>query len=88
MKILQLIPADHWYAKYSNGDGTCSYLKVVCFGHIEWTNKEYYVWSEKDILVSEIEGFTSHEDGIQLDILISNFKGYVYSPDDNMEVDI
>lgn len=85
MNIIQLLPADHWYAKYSNPKGIDHYSKVVCFGLIEWTDAEYEFWVNKDIILSKIEGFTTSQDGINLDIKCNNFEGYIYSPNKNLE---
>ena len=85
MKILQLLPANHWYAKYSNPNGIDHYSKVICFGLIKWTDTEYDLWVKKDITLSEIEGFTVSQDGIDLDIKCNNFEGYIYSPNKNLE---
>lgn len=85
MKIIQLLPADHWYAEYNNPNGIDHYSKVVCFGLIEWTDTEYAFWSEKDVILSEIEGFSTYDGVIEWNKQHNNFNKYVYSPVKNLE---
>lgn len=79
MKIKQIIPADNWYASYTNPNGIDHYSKLAFFALIDWDNDENEILLQKDIAVNEIEGFDSIEGHLECCKLKSNFDNYIYS---------
>ena len=83
MKILQIIPADGWYAGFRDSDKIKYFHKIVCWAIIQHTEDTWGMYSVKpgDTIVT---GMTNTEGYFDEPESHSNFAGYFQLVDEGV----
>jgi len=71
--ILQILPAEGWYAKYKQDDETSEYVKIMFFALVEFLHEGQKIKTVEPMDYDPCEGS-------DLCINISNFQGIEYLP--------
>lgn len=77
LRILQLMPAEGWYARYKDSDEGFGFLRLICWALVENPEEDPQEASNQ-----YVEGMTASADGdTEFCGTFQGFAGYIYRPD-------